>query len=106
MIDLSIVAAFLQQYDIYGKVNWRPTLFADESRFTLESYPAPQEVESAINVVWKGNTLMTPIGGGVDIQANQAFDSGNVRGDEAGEIARLRQATPLPTGEGAPWWWD
>jgi hypothetical protein len=106
-IDLAIAAAFLQQFDGYAKAGWELPLWGSESEFPIETYPTPTHVESAINVVWKGSTLMTPIGGGVQIRANQAFDSASLRYDDEGTISQARAETSsLPNQDSSRWWWD
>jgi hypothetical protein len=106
VVDMAITAAFLQQYDFYSKVSWAMPLFGSENRFSINTYPVPMHVESAINVVWKGNTLMTPIGGGVQIQADRAFDSAILTYEEDGAVTEARGATTLPAGDPLRWWWD
>ena len=106
IVDMAIVAAFLQHYDLYETLRWDPKLFADEARVTLETYTVPKQVESAVNVVWKGNTLMTPIGGGVSIDAGQAFQSMNVQSDEVGAVSQVHGEVQLPIDDQLRWWWD
>jgi hypothetical protein len=106
VINLAIVAAYLQQHDLYGRVDWDLELFRDESRLAIENYPVPRQVESAINVVWKGSTLMTPIGGGVHIQADEAFAASSLAVEENGEITSMRNQTVVPANDPLRWWWD
>jgi hypothetical protein len=106
VINLAIVAAYLQQHDLYGRVDWDLELFRDESRLAIENYPVPRQVESAINVVWKGSTLMTPIGGGVHIQADEAFVASSLAVEENGEITSMRNQTVVPANDPLRWWWD
>ncbi len=106
VIDLAIVAAFLQQSDLYGQAKWDMSLFADERQVSIENCLVPKTVESAIQVVWKGNTLMTPIGGGVNIQADQAFTAGTLQYDEEGAMDAVRSTASAPQDEPLRWWWD
>lgn len=106
IVDMTIVAAFLQHYDLYQTLNWEAKLFTDENRIKLETYNIPKQVESAVNVVWKGNTLMTPIGGGVTIDANQAFVSGNVLTDDEGKVGQTHEELQMPADGQLRWWWD
>ena len=69
LIDLSVAAAFIQQHDYPGKVDWHLTAFADEKTLPVETFSAPTQVESAVNAIWHGSHLMTPIGGGVTHRA-------------------------------------
>ena len=106
LIDMAIVAAFIQKYDYYGQTGWNMEVFGDEQRFPIETYPEPKQVETAVNAVWKGSTLMTPVGGGVRIQPLLALSSEYLQVDEEGELKELRQRVGI---QGVPkdrWWWD
>jgi len=105
LIDLLVASAYIQQQDLYHKAGWKMTVFASEDAFPVEIYAAPTQVESAVNAVWKGNTLMTPIGGGVQIEAEMALDPENTLTDEGSKVAALREATKVELAEGQ-WWWD
>ena len=48
---------------------------------------------------------MTPIGGGVQIQAAEALDYDNVKTDEKGKISKLRETVKPDLAKGQ-WWWD
>ena len=106
MIDLSIVAAFIQEMDYYGKADWSATIFGDEQKLSVENYATPKQVEPAINAVWKSNYFMTPIGGGVSIQPRLALTVDHMQTDESGEIAKTRQQVSLDELEEGQWWWD
>ena len=62
-------------------------------------------VESTVAAIWKGRRLMTPIGGGVQIEAVNALRSENLMADEIGQVAKQRDAAKLELAEGQ-WWWD
>jgi hypothetical protein len=63
-------------------------------------------VATAVNAVWKGRTLMTPIGGGVRISAGEALTSENLLADEEGAVAAVRNAITLDDLPEGTWWWD
>jgi len=105
LIDLSIAAAFIQQEDYYGRAGWNMPLFGNEGKFAVETYNTPKQVESAVNALWKGHRLMTPIGGGVTIQPTHAIASANLLPDETGKVAQTRQQVKVTLPEGR-WWWD
>jgi hypothetical protein len=105
-IDLAVAAAYMQQQDFYGQVGWNMELFRDEERFPVETYNAPKQVASAVNSMWKGATLMTPIGGGVDIRPSQALQPVNLLRDEEGQIETTRQSVDLSGLDEDQWWWD
>jgi hypothetical protein len=106
LIDMAVATAFIQQQDYYGQADWSMEVFRDESRFPVESYTVPKFVESAVNVVWKGNTLLTPIGGGVNLQPLQALQTDKLLKDENGAVSQKRTSVKVE-GLGADrWWWD
>lgn len=106
LIDMTIVAAFIQSQDYYGKADWDMAIFSDESTFPIETYETPQQVETAVNAVWRGNRLMTPVGGGVNIQAMQAMHGNNLSYDERGTVAKVRAEASIDGLQAGQWWWD
>lgn len=106
LIDLAVLAAHLRQQDLYRKANWQMTTFGEEAKFTVETYRTPLQVETAVTSVWRGNTLMTPVGGGVSIRAEQALDSQNLLPDEGAKLQGLRQRIDLKNLKAGQWWWD
>ncbi len=105
LIDLTIAAAYIQEQNYCDKAGWKMEFFGSEQAFPIETYNIPKTVESAVNAVWKGNTLMTPVGGGVQIQPAQALDSSNLLADEKGKVGKLRE-TIKPNLVKGQWWWD
>ncbi len=106
LIDLSVAAAFIRQQDFYAQSGWEMSLFRDEKAYPVETYPSPQQVETAVNVVWKGNVAMTPVGGGVRIEARRALGSENLLSDEKGQVAAAHQAIQAAGIDHQRWWWD
>jgi len=106
LIDLSIASAYIQQQDFYSQAGWNMEVFLNEATYPVETHQVPKQVETAVNVVWKGSTLMTPIGGGVNIQAKQALSPGNIQKDDKGELAKARQAVRVDGLAAGQWWWD
>ena len=96
LIDMAIAAAFIQQHDYYGQASWKMEVFGSEERFPVETYPEPKQVETAVNAIWKGNTLMTPVGGGVSIRPMLALASDHVKPDDKGELKDAARADPNP----------
>lgn len=105
VVDLSIVAAYMQAEDLYGKAGWDMEFFGNEDSFPVERYEAARQVETAVNAIWKGNKLMTPIGGGVQVEPWHALNKNNIKSDSNGEIARASEQN-APKLEGNQWWWD
>lgn len=106
LIDMSIAAAFIQQEDYYNRSGWNMDLFSNEERFAVETHNSPEHVETAVNVVWKGNTLMTPVGGGVNVQPRLALAEDRLLYDEGGQLQTLRAETPIDKLAADQWWWD
>ncbi|MFM7071693.1 MAG: DUF1598 domain-containing protein [Planctomycetota bacterium] len=106
LIDLAIASAYIQQRDFYGQAAWSLEVLGDENRFPVETHLVPRQVESAVNVVWKGNRLMTPIGGGVNIQPRQALSPGSLRKDTEGTVAAARAKIDTAKIDAKRWWWD
>ena len=106
LIDLSVVAAYMQQRDFYGRASWTAATFADEQKLPVETYQAPVEVPSAINLLQKGGQWMMPIGGGVSIEAAQALDAENLLEDEGGGVQKARGEITLDHLTEGQWWWD
>jgi hypothetical protein len=103
---MAIAAAYMQQRDYYGQASWKMDVFGSEERFPVETYQEPKQVETAVNAVWKGNTLMTPVGGGVSIRPMLALASDHVKPDDKSELKGLHgqiQIQALPKDQ---WWWD
>ncbi len=105
LMDMSIAAAFIQQEGLYGKSGWTMATFGDEDQFRVETCAAPTQVETVVTSVWKGNRLMTPLGGGVNVQAELALASENVQADHERKLSQARQAVTLELAPGQ-WWWD
>ena len=81
-------------------------VLGDEQTVPVQQYTAPNKVESAVNVVWKGRTLMTPIGGGVHIQAAQALVKENLLTDDEGLLDEQHAQASLENLPDGQWWWD
>ena len=103
---MSIVAAFIQKSDLYRKANWDMDTFGDEDKFAIEIYPAPEKVNPVINAVVKNGALMTPIGGGVNIQPRIALNSDKASVDSKGEIENVRDSITFENLADGQWWWD
>jgi hypothetical protein len=105
LIDMLVVAAHIKKEDYYGKANWKPDTLLDEQKVPVQVVIAPKQVNSAANAVVKGSRLLTPIGGGVQIEAERALESTNLLSDD-GKVKKQRDAVSvkgLPEGH---WWWD
>ncbi len=105
LIDLAVAAAYIQEQDYYHKAGWEMPFLGSEKEFPVEVYDVPKTVESAVNAIWKGLTLVTPVGGGVQIHPAEALDSENILPDKKAKVAKLHQEIKPDLAEGQ-WWWD
>ncbi len=105
LIDLSVMAAYIQQHDFYNKANWKMDVLGDENAITTENDNAPKQVASAVNAIWKGNRLLTPIGGGVEISPLMALAPEKVLEDKDGKVSEARDKVKIELAKGR-WWWD
>jgi hypothetical protein len=63
-------------------------------------------VESSVTAVWKGNTLVTPVSGGVEIKASEALNPTNLLEDKKEVVEKARSAVDLSRLSADQWWWD
>jgi hypothetical protein len=106
LVDLTIAAAYVQDRKFYSQSGWDQGVLGSEDQLSVEVLPAPMQVETAINAVVKGSRLITPIGGGVLIQAKQALKAENIQEDKDGSIAKAHAAQNLNAIPATSWWWD
>ena len=105
-IDMLVAAAFIQQQDLYGQAEIDLGALGDEQAYQVETYNAPKQVATAVNSMWKGRRLMTPVGGGVEIRANKAVDAENRLADSDGAVAEAKSGIDLSQLPADQWWWD
>ncbi len=106
LIDMSVAAAFIQAQDYYQQSSWDLGVFGDESKYAIQTYTVPKQVESAVNVFVKGNAIMTPIGGGVQIRPLEAVSQENRLPDEDGKVSQAQKDVTLKDLPEGQWWWD
>ena len=105
LIDLSVAAAYIQQHGFYAKANWKMDVLGDENAVTTETDNAPKQVASAVNAIWKGHQLLTPIGGGVEINPLMALAPEKILEDKDGAVSQVRDKVKIELAKGR-WWWD
>lgn len=105
VIDMAVVAAYMQKHDFYGQANWKMEFLGDESKFSVQIYPAPRMVESAVTAVIRPGRVSTPVGGGVQIEPEEALQTENLLPDEKGEVQKVKQSIKVDL-PGDVWWWD
>lgn len=102
-IDMLIIAAHIQKEELYAKSGWSMEFFGDESKYAVETYPAPSTVAPIVNGVTRGAYFQAPTGG-VEIEAAQALAQEHVRYENEGEITRARGKATIELPENI-WWW-
>jgi hypothetical protein len=105
-IDMLVAAAFIDKHDLWTEAGVDLGALGDETAYPVETYNAPKEVAAAVNSMWKGRRLMTPIGGGVEIRAASAVAGANVKADEDGAVAQARNEVDIKSLPADRWWWD
>ena len=103
LIDLAIVAAYMQEHGSYESAGWSADVLLDEAAYPIERFVAPKKIDCAVNAVRRGSRLLTPIGGGVVITPRESFAQGTLQIDETGELHEERDSLAIPLGT---WWWD
>ncbi len=106
VIDMSIAAAFIQQADMYRRAGWGMDTFGSEAQYPVEVHPAPKKVPAILNAVVKNGKLMTPIGGGVNIQPRVALNADRVQVDKEGKIDEVKDGITTDQLADDQWWWD
>lgn len=106
LIDMLVAAAYIQDQDLYGQAGWKMPLFGNEEYFPVETLNAPKKAATAVNAIFKGKRLLTPLGGGVSIEATRALQSDVMLEDEDGQVAEARSQVKLQNLAPNQWWWD
>jgi hypothetical protein len=106
LIDLAVAAAFIQKQDYYAQAGWKVEVMGDEKQYAIEHYAAPKTVETACTAVWKGSRLMTPVGGGVQMEPMRAVQTENRLKDEKGTVKQAHDNIKLENLAQGQWWWD
>jgi hypothetical protein len=105
LFDMTVAAAFIQERQWYQLSGWDLGVFASDDTFPVQKQASPKQVESAVNAIWKGGRLMTPIGGGVQIKARDLISSEAVLEDaNLGNTKTAAGATMQL--DASQWWWD
>jgi hypothetical protein len=104
-IDLLVAAAFINKHDLFGQAGVDLGALGNESDYAVEIYNAPKQAATAVNSMWKGRRLMTPVGGGVQIRAGEAVEDSNLLQDD-GEVAAARAGIDIKALGADRWWWD
>ena len=105
LIDVAIAAAYIHQQDFYGQADWQLGALGNEAQLSVETYTVPENVETAVNAIWRGSTLMTPLGGGIHMQPRKALSKEHLIADDGKNNLVKQSAGPENLADGQ-WWWD
>lgn len=104
LIDLLIVAAFMQQRDYATQAEWPMATFSDERQFPIELEQTPRSVPAAANAAIKRSRVLAAAGGGVSISATEALLPDRLLRDEKYKLRERRdELRAIPADR---WWWD
>ncbi|MDX1964596.1 MAG: DUF1598 domain-containing protein [Pirellulales bacterium] len=106
LIDLTVAVAFIKDRGYAEKAGWNMSTFLSEKDYSVETQNVPAQVETAVAAFWKGNRLVTPIGGGVHIEPAEAIKSANMQNDKDGTVAKARESINVKDLPADQWWWD
>lgn len=106
LIDMAVAAAHIQREDYYSKAGWNMEVLGDEEVLPVETLPAPVEIDTVATSLIKNNRLVTPVGGGVRVEAQRAFETENLLSDKAAAVDKARQTTKVEELKPGQWWWD
>lgn len=104
-IDMLVAAAFLDKQEIYQQAGWNMEFLGDESKFAVETYNTPTQVEPVVGSAMRKGLFMAPIGGGVEIEAEVALKPENVKTETKNEVSSVKNGVKLDLQPGQ-WWWD
>jgi len=104
-VDMLIAAAYLDKYDIYKQAGWKMEILGNESKFAVQTYNTPTQVEPVVGSGMKKGLFMAPIGGGVEIEADVALKPENAKTETKNAITNVKNGVKLDLKPGQ-WWWD
>jgi hypothetical protein len=105
LFDLTVVTAYIRQADMYSESGWDLGVFANEEKLPVQFVESPEQVETAVNAVWKGDRLLTPIGGGVMIDSRKLLKKDALAASDELTKAQAEASAPADLKDGQ-WWWD
>lgn len=104
MIDLLIIANFLQREDLLARTKLEIHTLLDNDLVPVDTRDGPREAKCLANAGWKGNKLVAP-SGGVCVLASEALKPANLLDVDAAKLGDLANKS-TPTDQLEAWWWD
>jgi len=97
-MDLAVVAALIERYDLRGNSGLALAVLRDEKRISTAAMPAPKSAEPELCFIRRARSTIVCVSGGVDLNCWKV--AGNVK---AGEQLVAKGANPKGSDH---WWWD
>lgn len=105
-VDMLVCAAYIQKEDFYGKADWKMEFLGDEKKYAVETYNAPTSIEPVVGrLIRKQSRFAPPIGGGIEIQAENMLDAEMIQTDKDGKVAEAMANVKIESNP-TNWWWD
>ncbi|MEX2027516.1 MAG: DUF1598 domain-containing protein [Pirellulaceae bacterium] len=100
--DLSLVVALIQREQLFARVGWTPTVFADAERLRLPRWAVPTEVDTVINHrEMSRRHFVVGVSGGVLANPDEILKKPR----EVKRLTEERREVPANL-DAAHWWWD
>lgn len=108
IFDLAIVCSLIEKERLADQANWSITHFSPKGGYTVETSPAPKDVESIMNMrVIDRKHIIAGVSGGVSFDASKFVKDENIVVDSYGLMSANRVESRVPqTIEHHGWWWD
>jgi hypothetical protein len=105
VFDLAMAVALIQSNGLMERVNWQPGALVHAEQLRLPQQAVPRQVETVVNHrVVNRRQIIAGVSGGVMVAPGDVLGEAKSY-DDAGELAKNREAVPAEMAEGA-WWWD
>ena len=106
LIDLTIAAAFMQEHDYYGKVEWKAALLSSEDKFPVQTYQCAGRSGNGRDQPLEGQPFDDARGRRCEHASPASIGCDNLLSDEGGKVQQLHDQVDLKQLAEGQWWWD
>ncbi|RCS51878.1 DUF1598 domain-containing protein [Bremerella cremea] len=108
IFDLAIVSALIEKERLADQTHWNMTHFGPKGSYTPQTSPAPQDVDSIMNMrIIDRKHIIAGVSGGVSFDSSQFVKDENIHVDDYGLMSAERIESSVPqTINHHGWWWD
>ncbi len=108
LFDLAVVSALFRKERILEKIDWKASVFLDEQRAPIETFPVAKQVPSEAMTRPAQRGTMLGLIGGVTLNPFSVISHVQTKGNEASQAAVGVRGRALARQDGADvrWWWD